>query len=136
MSSSSPTPPLRIGKIKMIYIRAKHQTGEYTELKDIANQIAQLFYNQPNYESCLGKAQNIYKNNNNLSKKIFKVIWPERKILKVKCRNRKNNSSENCKCSIYSTYTSDKKINWQCAKLRADISNMIRHISNNDIDIS
>ena len=135
MSSSSPTPPLRISKIKMIYIRAKHQSGEYTELKDIANQIAQIFYNQPNYDSCLGKAQNIYKNNNNLSKKIFKVIWPERKILKVKCRNKKN-LGEKCKCSICSTYTNAKKINWQCATLRADISNMIRHISNNDIDIS
>lgn len=132
MSSSSPTPPLRISKIKMIYIRAKHQTGEYTELKDIANQIAQIFYNQPNYESCLGKFRNVYSNDSN---EIFKVIWPERKILKVKCRNKKK-SGENCKCSICSTYTSAKKINWQCAKLRADISNMIRHISNNDIDIS
>ena len=129
MSSSSPTPPLRISKIKMIYIRAKHQTDEYTELKDIANQIAQIFYNQPNYESCLSKFQNVYSNDSN---EIFKVIWPERKILKGKCCNKKKNLGEKCKCSICSNA---KKNNWQCTKLRADISTMIRHISN-EIDIS
>ena len=127
MSSSSPTPPLRIGKIKMIYIRAKHQTGEYTELKDIANQIAQLFYNQPNYDTCLGKAQNIYKDKD-FDNKVFIIIWPERRIFKGKCLNnskRQNASSNSAKIN-----------NFNCAKLRDNIRNMINHILNHDIDIS
>jgi hypothetical protein len=125
----------------MVYIKAKHNIGEFGELKDIANQLARMFYNQPNYDQCLGQAQNVHKKNKDLDNKIFKVIYPERKILKVKCPNRKKvRPGEKCPCSVCSPYAasgnSAKQTNYKCTKIRRDISNMISHIARHDIDIS
>lgn len=137
MSSNSSASLIGAVNIKVVYITSKHQTGEYSELKDIANQIAQIFYNQPNYDKCLGISQNVYKKNKNFDKKIFKVILPQRKILKDKCLNKKNKTlGVKCGCSACSINNKCKQVNWQCTKIRSDIVNMIRHISNYGIDIS
>ena len=104
MSSNSSASLIGAVNIKVVYITSKHQTGEYSELKDIANQIAQIFYNQPNYDKCLNK---------------------KNKTLGVKCG-----------CSACSINNKCKQVNWQCTKIRSDIVNMIRHISNYGIDIS
>lgn len=131
----------KICRIKMIYIRVNNKIGELGELKDIANQLARMFYNQPNYDSCLGQAQNVHKKDKGFENKIFKVIWPERKILKVKCPNRKKmRPNEICRCSVCRpnavSDNSAKQNNWKCTKIRTDIYNMINHIANHDIDIS
>ena len=118
----------KITRIKTVYIRATHQTGEYTELKDIANQLARIFYNQPNYDSCLGKAQNIYKKDKGFDNKVFIIIWPKRNIFKAKCLN--NSKRQNVLSN------SAKINNFKCAKLRDNIRNMINHILNHNIDIS
>jgi len=124
----------------MVYIKAKHNIGEFGELKDIANQLARMFYNQPNYDQCLGQAQNVHKKNKDLDNKIFKVIYPERKILKVKCPNRKMCPGEKCPCSVCNPYAAGgniaKQTNYKCTKIRRDIYNMISHIARHDIDIS
>jgi hypothetical protein len=77
----------------MIFKARNSKTPEKTQLLDLLNQLCHEFYHQPNYTSCLGKAQTIHKNKNN---RVITVFYPEsQKNEKEKCTDPRNKSIYN-----------------------------------------
>ena len=102
----------------MIFKARNSKTPEKTQLLDLLNQLCCEFYHQPNYTSCLGKAQTVHKNKNN---RVITVFYPEsQKNEKEKCTNPRNKS----------IYNRD-----EVSTLIKHLDNILSHLRNHGIEI-